>query len=119
MVFDSKIAIVVSEDLATWQKLDVACFLSGGLVGLYPELGGRCYVDASGQTYGPLVRQPILVFAASAEDLTRTLRRHRSDPQTHVAASRMMASIGLVILGSGTSSKTDIPGSVKYCSSHR
>jgi len=75
MGFGTKIAIVVREDLATRQKLNVACFLSGGLVGFYPELAGECYVEASGQTYGPLVRQPILVFSASAADLTRTLRR--------------------------------------------
>src|ERR1700730_16553839 len=75
MGFDTRIAIVVREDLVAWQKLNVACFLSGGLVGSNPELAGACYVDASGQTYGPLVRQPILVFAASAADLTSTLRR--------------------------------------------
>jgi len=75
MGFNTKIAIVVRDDLATWQKLNVACFLAGGLVGLYPELAGECYVDASGKTYGPLVRQPILVFTGSAGDLTRTLRR--------------------------------------------
>lgn len=63
------------DDLATWQKLNVACFLSGGLVGSYPELAGQRYVDASGQTYGPLVRQPILIFAASGEELERTRRR--------------------------------------------
>ena len=54
MTFDTKIAIVVREDLATWQKLYVACFLAGGLVGLYPDLAGEHYVDASGQTYGPI-----------------------------------------------------------------
>jgi hypothetical protein len=70
-----KVAIAVREDLATWQKLNLVCFLSGGLVGLYPELAGECNVDASGQTYGPLVRQPILVFAASADELTRMLWR--------------------------------------------
>jgi hypothetical protein len=71
MGFDTKVAIAVREDLATWQKRNVACFLSGGLVGLYPELAGECYVDASGQIYGLLVRQPILVLAASAEELRR------------------------------------------------
>ena len=75
MDYDTKIAIIVREDLAVWQKLNVACFLSGGLVGVHPELAGKPYVDASGQTYGPLVRQPILVFAASGEDLTSALRR--------------------------------------------
>ena len=75
MRFDTKIAIVVRDDLASWQKLNVACFLSGGLVGSYPELAGECYVDASGQVYGRLVRQPVLVFSASAEELRRVLRR--------------------------------------------
>jgi hypothetical protein len=77
MRFDTKLAIVVRDDLATWQKLNVACFLTGGLVGTYPELPGERYVDGSGQSYLPLVRQPILVFAASGEELTRALQRAR------------------------------------------
>jgi hypothetical protein len=75
MDFTTKVAVVVREDLAVWQKLNVASFLIGGLVGTHPELAGESYADASGQSYGPLVRQPILVFAASGEELTRTLRR--------------------------------------------
>jgi len=75
MDFTTKVAVVVREDLAVWQKLNVACFLTGGLVGIHPELAGESYADASGQSFGPLVRQPILVFAASGEELTRTLRR--------------------------------------------
>jgi hypothetical protein len=75
MRFDTKIAIVVRDDLASWQKLNVACFLSGGLVGSNPGLAGQPYVDACGQVYGRLIRQPVLVFAASAEELQRVLRR--------------------------------------------
>ncbi len=75
MRFDTKIAIVVRDDLASWQKLNVACFLSGGLVGSHPQLAGEPYVDASGQVYGRLIRQPVLVFSASAEELQKTLRR--------------------------------------------
>src|SRR3546814_10284391 len=85
MRFDTKIAIVLRDDVATWQKLNVACFLSGGLVGSYPELAGERYRDASGRDYGPLIRQPILVFAASGEDLARTLQRseeHTSELQS-------------------------------------
>ena len=78
MRFDTKIAIVVRDDLATWQKLNVACFLTGGLVGSYKQLAGERYIDASGRLYGPLIRQPILVFAASAEELKRTLQ-HASE----------------------------------------
>lgn len=75
MRFDTKIAIIVRDDLAVWQKLNVASFLSGGLVGSYPELAGERYRDGSGRLYGPLVRQPILIFAATGPELTRTLSR--------------------------------------------
>lgn len=75
MRYETKIAIVVRDDLAPWQKLNVASFLSGGLVGSYPELAGERYEDASGQTYGPLVRQPILIFQADEAEMRRTLQR--------------------------------------------
>jgi hypothetical protein len=75
MRYDTKIAIAVREDLATWQKLNVASFLAGGLVGAYPELKGEDYNDASGRFYGPLIRQPVLIFAATSEQLTLMLQR--------------------------------------------
>jgi hypothetical protein len=75
MRYDTKIAIVLRDDLAPWQKLNVACFLSGGLVGSYPILAGERYRDASGQLYGALIRQPILVFAGAADDMAKALRR--------------------------------------------
>ena len=73
--FDTKIAIALRDDLATWQKLNVACFLAGGLPGSYPELPGDFYRDGSGKHYGKLIRQPILIFAASAAELARTRQR--------------------------------------------
>ena len=77
MRYDTKIAIIVEEGLAPWQKLNVTAFLAGGLVGAYPQLPGEPYRDASGQSYGPLIRQPILIFAAGRLDLTRCLTRAR------------------------------------------
>ena len=71
MVFDSKIAVVVRDDLATWQKVNVASFLSGGLAGLFPEIVGAPYADADGQAYGPMIRQPILVFGATSAALAQ------------------------------------------------
>lgn len=66
---------MVRESLAQWQKLNVTAFLAGGLAGVYPEIVGERYRDGSGVAYGPLVRQPILVFAADAPDLARVLKR--------------------------------------------
>lgn len=75
MRYDTKIAIVVRDDLATWQKLNVASFLAGGLVGSSSELAGEPYQDASGRFYRPLIRQPVLIFAASGAELTNVLQR--------------------------------------------
>jgi len=47
MRFETKIAVGVRDDLAAWQKLNVACFLSGGLVGAYPELAGMAPVGST------------------------------------------------------------------------
>lgn len=78
MLYDTKIAVVVRDDLAVWQKLNVACFLAGGLAGPSPEVIGEPYVDADGRRYGPLIRQPILVFQADSGGLTRALQRAAS-----------------------------------------
>lgn len=75
MRFDTKIAVVVRDDLAVWQKLNVACFLTGGLSGTSPEVVGEPYRDASGTVYGPLIREPIMVYAGSANDLTKVRAR--------------------------------------------
>ena len=77
MRYDTKIAIVVRNDLASWQKLNVTAFLAGGLVGDCGDLPGEPYRDGSGRTYGPLIRQPVLVFAAAGPDLARALARAR------------------------------------------
>jgi hypothetical protein len=44
---------------------------------MLPKIVGERYSDASGLVYGPLVRQPILIFGASKDELMRTLQRAR------------------------------------------
>lgn len=75
MINDTKFALVVRDDIEPWQKLNVAAFLAGGLVGNAPEIAGEAYRDADGTRYAPLVREPIFVFAGSCETLARTRRR--------------------------------------------
>jgi hypothetical protein len=92
MRFETKIAIVVRDDLAVWQKLNVASFLAGGLAGSYPELPGERYRDGSGRVYGRLIRQPILIFAASGEELARTLiRAHERNLTVSIYTSALFA----------------------------
>lgn len=74
-MFDTKIAIVVREDLLTWQKLNVTAFLASGVVGSTSDLLGESYEDGSGNIYSPLVRQPMIVLAASQDVLLAIHRR--------------------------------------------
>ena len=50
MDFDTKIAIILREDLAAWQKLNVTSFLTSGILGENPSLIGEEYKDAAGNT---------------------------------------------------------------------
>jgi hypothetical protein len=74
-MFDTKIAIVVREDLATWQKLNVTAFLTSGIVGANAGLLGEPYEDAAGNTYNPLMIQPIIVLIADADAIKTIYRR--------------------------------------------
>jgi hypothetical protein len=68
-MFDTKISVVVHEDLATWQKLNVVAFLVSGVVGANPGLIGEPYEDAAGTTYNALMIQPAIVLSADGETL--------------------------------------------------
>lgn len=66
MRFDTKIGIVVRQDLAAWQKLNVTAFLAGAIAGGVPETVGEPYEDGSGNAYLPMLRQPVLIYAADS-----------------------------------------------------
>lgn len=61
--FDTRIAVMLSPDLAAWQELNVTAFLSSGLAA-DPDLLGEPYRDADGVEYLPLLGQPVMVFTA-------------------------------------------------------
>ncbi|GGO13393.1 hypothetical protein GCM10010116_26940 [Microbispora rosea subsp. aerata] len=75
MRFDTKIGIVVREDLAAWQKLNVTAFLASAVAGGVPEVIGERYEDGSGTSYLPMFRQPVLVYAADSAGLARVRAR--------------------------------------------
>lgn len=74
MIHDTKIVIVLREDLAHWQCANVTAFLTGGIAS-DPSIIGKPYVDASGREYLPLLRQPVFVFEGNAEEMKRTYDR--------------------------------------------
>ena len=75
MQFDTKIAVVIRTDLETWQKLNVASFLTGGIAAAFPECIGEPYGDGSGTQYLSLIGQPILIYGADRAALSRALER--------------------------------------------
>ena len=75
MRFDTKIAVVLREDLPVWQKANVTAFLVSGIAGTEPETIGEPYEDGSGNRYLPMFRQPVLIFAADAAGMRRAYER--------------------------------------------
>jgi hypothetical protein len=66
--FDTKVAVLLHEDLASWQALNVTAFLVSGLA-TDKELIGDPYEDADGTEYLPMIRQPVVVFAGDTAQL--------------------------------------------------
>jgi hypothetical protein len=73
--FDTKIAVLLRDDLQSWQRLNVTAFLVSGLGHAAPETIGEPYEDADGTKYLPMFRQPVLVFDGDAAVMIDTRRR--------------------------------------------
>ncbi|MEK1933140.1 MAG: DUF2000 family protein [Pararhizobium sp.] len=74
-MFDTKFAIVLREDLAVWQKLNVTAFLTSGIAAQKPEIIGEAYRDAAGNVYNPLSIQPVIVLSADEKAIATVHRR--------------------------------------------
>ena len=75
MEFDTKLAVVLRDDLAVWQKTNVTAFLVSGIAASEPGVVGEPYQDASGNEYLPMFVQPVLVYEADAPALRRAYER--------------------------------------------
>ena len=93
-MFDTKIAIVVREDLPVWQKLNVTAFMMSGVVGGTPGLIGEAYRDRPGNTYQALSIQPVIVLAADAETMANIHRRALERGVRHALYIEEMFSTG-------------------------
>lgn len=83
--FDTKVAVLVRDDLAPWQRLNVCAFLISGVVAAADEGAvGEDYLDADGNRYLPLLVQPVLVFESSAARL-RTVRERAGRREVPIA----------------------------------
>lgn len=74
-MFDTKIAIVLRQDLAAWQALNVTFFLATGIVAQTPGLIGEPYRDREGHVFNPMSIEPAIVLQADAPTLSAIHRR--------------------------------------------
>lgn len=74
-VFDTKLVVILRDDLPAWQKINAAVFLVSGIAATDPDTVGEPYEDASGGRYLPMFRQPALVFEATGTELRRAFDR--------------------------------------------
>ena len=83
--YDTKAAVVVRDDLAVWQRLNVCGFLTSGIIGAAgPDAIGEDYVDGDENHYLPLLVQPMLVFEATAAKL-QTVRERAARREVPIA----------------------------------
>lgn len=94
MIFDTKVAILVLDELVVWQKLNVTAFLATGIAATSPEAMGEPYEDALGRQYARLLGQPMLIFAATTETLQRAYTQAISRDLTRAVYVRAMFSTG-------------------------
>ena len=72
MIYETKTALVLRNDLAAWQVANVAAFLAGGLAGTHGHMLGEPYRDGTGRAYSALIREPVFVYGGTVEELRRT-----------------------------------------------
>jgi hypothetical protein len=76
MTYENKIAIVIKDDLPTWQKLNAASFLASSVAIRFPETHGARFVNASGSEYLPFIKHPILIYKADTQaEIQRAFQR--------------------------------------------
>lgn len=76
--------MIVSDELAAWQRLNVRAFLMSGVAAAGRGAIGADYLDADGNRYLPLLVQPVLVFEPSASKL-QTVRERAARREVPIA----------------------------------
>lgn len=74
-MFDTKIALIVRNDLAIWQRLNVVAFLASGIAASAQEVMGKPYIDSNGHQYGKMLGQPMMVFEGDLPSLQKVHKK--------------------------------------------
>lgn len=83
-MYDKKIAVIILDSLEEWQKLNVTSFLGSSVAIAFPETHGAPLVSASGTSYLPFIKHPVLVYAAESEEQLKRAFNRASDRGLHI-----------------------------------
>lgn len=67
-MYDKKVAIVILDDLLSWQKLNVVSFLAGSIAIEFPETHGQDFITADNVRFLPFIKNPTLIYKAGSSD---------------------------------------------------
>ncbi|MGF7037249.1 DUF2000 family protein [Mucilaginibacter lappiensis] len=119
-MYDNKIAIVIKDDLQSWQKLNVTAFLASSVAIKFPETHGKSLVSASGSTYLPFFKHPILVYKADTDDQIKRAFARAKDRElnigiyTHAQFGTRNEEQNVTEIGSRTDDELDLVGLIVY-----
>lgn len=83
-MYENKIALVIKSDLQPWQKLNVAAFLASAVAIQFPDTHGKSFVNASGATYLPFIKHPVLIYAADSQEAIRRAFQRAKERSLHI-----------------------------------
>ncbi|ANE51319.1 DUF2000 family protein [Flavisolibacter tropicus] len=83
-MYDKKIALVIKGDLMDWQKLNVTAFLASAVAIQFPDTHGQPFVNASGTTYLPFIKHPMLIYKADTEEQIKRAFTRAKERDLHI-----------------------------------
>ena len=83
-MYENKIAVVISNGLAQWQKLNVTAFLASSVAIAFPETHGAPLVSASGTQYLPFLKHPVLIYGAETDEQIKRAFNRAKERKLHI-----------------------------------
>jgi len=84
MMYENKIAIILLNSLADWQKLNVTAFLASSIAIAFPDTHGQPLITASGTQYLPFLKHPILIYGADTDELMKRTFNRATERKLHI-----------------------------------
>lgn len=83
-MYENKIAIVLLDGLAQWQKLNITAFLASSVAIAFPQTHGAPLISASGTHYLPFLKHPVLVYTAETDEQLKRAFNRATERALHI-----------------------------------